>query len=110
MAKWENLYQEMLSIANLHRKISCSNPSSFELGVNQGFTAEESSILSVIDIIERYINLVSAPTNNARIRNILTYEVVTEDISDQLLDAEDIGTRAHEKLQKEVLQRDSSTL
>ena len=57
VAKWEILYHEMLSITNLHREISSSNPTSYELDVNRAFTtattqSEENSILSVIEVIE----------------------------------------------------------
>ena len=98
VAKWEILYHEMLAITNLHSEMSCSNPTTYELDVNRTFSAattqsDESNILSIIDVIERNENPFSTTAKNDRLHNIMTKEIVSEDISQQLLDAERIGEK-----------------
>ena len=106
VAKWEITYHEVLAITNLHRQFSGSSPNTYELDVNRSFTtsttlSEEKNIQAIIKLIERYENPFLIPTVEARLHNIMTNEVATEDIKKQLLNAETIGKTAYEIFRKE---------
>ena len=77
-----------------------------ELDVNRAFTtasteSEKRNILSIIHVIERKENPFVVPPKEKRLHNIQTNEVMTEDISSQLLNVEGIGLTAYEKFRNE---------
>ena len=106
VAKWEIVYHEMLAITNLHRELAGLGTTSYELNVNRAFSMaatefEEANIRSILDVIERNENPFTTPTTDSRLHNIQTKEVMTDDIRNQLLNAEKIGKVAYESLRKE---------
>jgi len=106
VAKLEIVYHEMLAITNLHRELAGLGTTSYELDVNRAFSMaatkfEEANIRSILDVIERNENPFTAPTTDSRLHNIQTKEVMTDDIRNQLLNAEKIGKVAYESLRKE---------
>jgi len=106
VAKWEIVYHEMLAITNLHRELAGLGTTSYELDVNRAFSMaatefEEANIRSILDVIERNENPFTTPTTDSRLHNIQTKEVMTDDIRNQLLNAEKIGKVAYESLRKE---------
>ena len=96
----------MLGVTNLHRELTGSNTTNYELDVNRAFTtaateSEERNILSILQVIERKENPFVNPPKEKRLHNIQTKEVMTDDIRIQLLDVEGIGLTAYEKLREE---------
>ena len=78
----------------------------YELEVNWAFTAatteqEERNVHSILNVIERNENPFVVPSKESKLHNILTHEVMTEDIRNQLLNVESIGKHAYDKLRKE---------
>ena len=89
----------MLAVSNLHRKFSSSVQSSYN-NVNRSFSeactqSDEVDIHAIIDIIQKNENPFCIKTACNRLHNIVTNKIVPEDISDQLLNVEDIGERVY---------------
>ena len=105
VAKWEILYHEMLAITNLHRKVSSSVQSSYDQDINRSFNAactqsDETDIQAIIDVIQKKENPFSVKTLCSRLHNIITNEIVPEDISQQILNAETIGKTVYERFRE----------
>jgi len=93
VAKWELNYHEMLAITNLHRELAGIGCSSIELEVNRAFSKagtefEESNVQAILNVIERNENPFQIPSKEKRLHNIMTKEVVPDDVRDQLLNVE----------------------
>ena len=106
VAKWEILYHEMLAISNLHRDISGSHSTNYDLEVNRNFSAattasDERDIVSIIDVIERNENPFASTVQTSKLHNLMTNEVASDQISQQLLDAENIGKASYAKFREE---------
>ena len=111
VAKWEILYHEMLAVTNLHRRISGSIQTSYEQDVNRTFSAactnsDERDIQAIIDVIDANENPFSGTKFCKKLHNIMTNEIVPEDISKQLLNAETIGQVSYAQFrEKRFLQK-----
>lgn len=106
VAKWELIYHEMIAITNLHRRLAGIGSSSYELEVNRSFSKattefEEGNIQAILDVVEKNENPFITPPKEKRLHNILTKEVMSEEIRQQLLNVEKIGSKAYEKLRTE---------
>ena len=106
VAKWELIHHEMLAITNLHRELAGIGSSSYELEVNRSFSKaatefEEANIQAILNVIEKNENPFLTPPKEKMLHNILTKEVMSEDIREQLLNVERIGNDTYEKLRRE---------
>ena len=106
VAKWELTYHEMLAITNLHRELAGIGSSSYELQVNRAFSKaatefEEANIQHILNTIVKNENPFITPSKEKRLHNILTKEIMPENIREQLLNVERIGSVAYNKLRRE---------
>lgn len=106
VARWELIYHEMLAVTNLYRELSGANMTSYDLDVNRAFNTpttenDERNIQSILIVIERTENPFSVPTPEPKLHNILTREIMTEDIRKQMLNVQTIGEAAYNKFRKE---------
>jgi len=106
VAKWELNYHEMLAITNLHRELAGIGCSSNELEVNRAFSKAgtefaESNVQAILNVIERNENPFQIPPKEKRLHNIMTKEVVPDDVRDQLLNVERIRNDSYQKLWSE---------
>jgi hypothetical protein len=96
----------MLAITNLHRDRAGIGSSSYELEVNRSFSKaatefEEANIQAILDVIEKNENPFLTPPKEKRLHNIITKEVMSENIREQLLNVERIGNDAYKKHRRE---------
>lgn len=106
VAKWELIYHEMLAVSNLQREISGVNLTTYEITVNHEFNksdtaAGEKNVQAILAFIEGKENPFQVPAAEEKLHNIITQEVMTEEIRDQILQVSEIGAEAYEKLRKE---------
>lgn len=106
VAQWEMIYHEMLNISNLYRSLSGVKTSHYELLVNHEFTgpkteSSEQYIRNIITFIESHENPFTTPTAESKLHNILTQEIMTEEIRKQLLNVLDIGSEKYSNHRRE---------
>ena len=103
VAMWELTYHEILAISNLHRELSgVSSSLSEEHAISKAEIASgEQKVQAIIATIEKNENPFKLVPEQVKLHNILTQEVMSDDIRDQLLSVMDIGTKAYETLRKE---------
>jgi hypothetical protein len=95
VAQWEMIYHEMLALSNLHREISGVLTQTSESVVSHEFNkAETDASERKIDEIVTYIKSHDNPTHlspgpQQKLHNILTQEIMSEDIRKDLLGLED---------------------
>ena len=98
VAQWEMIYHEMLAVSNLHREVSGSKPGGQEL--SHEFTtadtdADEKKVQAMTSFIEGNENPFRVlPTGEAKLHNILTQEIMTEEIRSQILSVKEIGAKS----------------
>ena len=83
-------------MTNLHRRVSCSLQTDYEKDVNHSYSAsctesDEEDIQKIIDMIDKNENPFSRAILSRKLHNIMTNEIVPEDVSKQLLNVESIG-------------------
>ena len=103
VAMWEIIYHEMLAISNLFRELCgvSSNVSEEHVISKAEIATGEKKVQAVIATIERYENPFQFIPGQVKLHNILTQEVMPDDIRIQLLLVMKIGTKAYETLRKE---------
>ena len=103
VAMWELIYHEMLAISNLFRELSGINSSLSEEHVisKAEIATGEGKVQAIIATIERNENPFELHPEQVKLHNILTREVMSDDIRSQLLSVKEIGTKAYETLRKE---------
>ena len=99
VAMWELIYHEMLAISSLHREISGVNITAYDSVINHNFnksetTSSERNVQAIMDVIERNENPFQIAPMELKLHNILTQEVMIDDIRTQLLKVKDIGSAA----------------
>ncbi len=105
VAEWEIIYHEMLAVSNLHREI-CGVMQSAHQFVNHEFSQSETksgenNIQAMITFITKSENPFEIPSNEPRLHNIVTQEVMSDDIRAQLLNVLLIGADSYQKLRQE---------
>ena len=103
MAMWEIYYHEMLAISNLFRELCgiSSNVSEEHIISEAEIATGEKKVQAIIATIERNENPFQFVPGQVKLHNILTQEVMPDDIRSQLLSVIEIGTKAYETLRKE---------
>lgn len=103
VAMWELIYHEMLAISNLLRELTgvSSNLSEANVISKAETAAGEQKVQAIIATIERNENPFKLVPDQVKLHNILTQEVMTDDIRSELLSVMEIGTEAYETLRKE---------
>ncbi|KAJ8039008.1 hypothetical protein HOLleu_16589 [Holothuria leucospilota] len=103
VAIWELIYHEMLAISNLFRELSGVRSSLSEERVisKTEIATGEQKVQAIIATIERNENPFQLVPDQVKLHNILTQEVMSDDIRSQLLSVMEIGTKAYETLRKE---------
>ena len=103
VAIWELIHHEMLPISNLFRELSGVSSSLIEVHTisKTEITSGEQKVQVIIATIENNENPFQVVSDQAILHNILTQEVVSDDIRSHLLSVVDIGTKAYETLRKE---------
>ena len=91
VAKWEILYHEMLAITNLLRNLSNCGKTIYDQDVNRSFneattTSDEDDIQSIINVIQKNTNPFEDIPSCNHLINIMTNEIVNEDIRTQILE------------------------
>ena len=105
VAQWEMIYHEMLAVSNLHREVSGSKPGGQEL--SHEFTtadtdADEKKVQAMTSFIEGNENPFRVlPTGEAKLHNILTQEIMTEEIRSQILSVKEIGAKKYSEFRRE---------
>ena len=95
VAKWELIYHEMVEISNLHRDLCGIKVQNTELHVNHEFSAsemaaDEERIVDMMQYMKSHENpvyVVHGPQQ--KLHNIITQEIVTDDIQQHLLNIEE---------------------
>ena len=89
VARWEMIYHEMLSVVNLFRNVSGVGTLNTELHLKSEFRAPVTKALNgMVNDMITYIKENENPATsspNQKLHNILTQEVATEDIKNDLL-------------------------
>lgn len=103
VAMWELIYHEMLAISNLFRESSGVSSSLSEEHVisKVGIATGEQKVQAIIATIERNENPFQLVSDQVKLHNILTQEVMSDEIRSQLLSVIEIGTKAYETMRKE---------
>ena len=103
MAMLELIYHEMLPISNLLRELSGVSSSLIEVHTisKTEITSGEQKVQAIIATIEKNKNSFQVVSDQAILHNILTQEILSDDIRSHLLSVVDIGTKAYETLRKE---------
>ena len=97
VAQWELIHHELLSVCNLHRKLSLVSSENSELSLHHVFNrADITTMETKISDMINYINVHENPVHVAndcekRLHNILTQEIMPTEISGQLLAIEAQG-------------------
>ena len=102
MAMWEIIYHEMLAKSNLFRELCgvSSNVSEEHVISKAELATGEKEVQAIIATTERNENPFQFVPGQVKLHNILTQEVVPDDIRSQLLSVIEIGTKAYETLEK----------
>ena len=103
VAKWELLYHEMLATSNVHIQQTGINTEAYDLAVHHDFSNTETvtgerNVQAIISFIESSENPFLSTVTEMRLHNILTQEVMNQNIHDQMLNLKDIGQKSYEKL------------
>ena len=103
VAMWELIHHEMLPISNLFRELSGVSSSLIEVHTisKTEITSGEQKVQAIIATIDKNESPFQVVSGQAILHNILTQEVVSDDIRSHLLSVVDIGTKAYETLRKE---------
>jgi uncharacterized membrane-anchored protein YjiN (DUF445 family) len=107
VAQWEMIYHEMLSVSNLYREVSGVKTRHSEFAVNHEFISAETNaterklenMMSYIQSHENSAN-VSSETD-FKLHNILTQEIMTEEIRKGLLNVMETGQELYDEFRKE---------
>lgn len=106
VAKWEMVYHEMLAISNLHRHLTGINSKAYELSVNHEFSkpqtaSEEKLIQAIITFIESNENPFLASNSEDQLHNILTKEIMTPEIREQILQVQEKGLQLYKQFRED---------
>jgi len=106
VAKWELIYHEMLATSNLHRQVTGINTKAYKLVVNHEFSnlatvTGERNVQAVITFIESHENPFLPSGTEMRLHNILTQEVMNQNIRDQILNVKKIGQESYQRFQND---------
>ena len=106
VAKWEMVYHEMLAISNLHRHLTGINSKAYELSVNHEFSkpqtaSDEKHIQAIITFIESNENPFQASNSEEKLHNILTQEIMTPEIREDILQVQEKGLKLYKQFRKE---------
>ena len=101
VAMWELIYHEMLSISNLHREMSgvytsFTEPSTGKSDLKTG----EKNVQAIINTIKKNENPFKIVSGEAKLHNILTQEVMSDEVRNQLLSVVEIGEKKYDLLRK----------
>jgi hypothetical protein len=94
VAEWELIYHEMLAVSNLHREVSGAKGNTYELAANHEFStyqteSRENKICDMVSLISAHENPFVMPCHQPTLHNIMTQEIMTEEIRNDLLDIRD---------------------
>lgn len=108
VAMWDIIYHEMLGVSNLHRDLSGVRSGYYQQDVNSSFSKSETefgekNIQAILTVIENKENPFRTDVPEPKLHNIMTQEVMTDLIRDQLLHVETTGTERYEKFRQERL-------
>ena len=99
VAMWNLIYHEILAISNLHRELSGINKDQYKMVINAFNRSEtqmsERNVQAILNVIEAHENPFKQNSDQAQLHNILTQEVMTEEIRNHILRAIEIGTDAY---------------
>ena len=105
VAMWDIIYHEMLAISNFFRELSGVR-TQYQQAVSNSFSKCETefgerNIQAILTIIENNENPFRKDITEPKLHNIMTQEVMTDEIRNQLLQVKAVGTAAYEKLRNE---------
>lgn len=108
VAQWEIIYHEMLAVINLQRQVSGVVTPSTELIVNHEFNlsatrSSEVLIQDMIEYVKEHDNPMTLPGegDKEKLHNILTQEIMTKEIRDNLLEFGARSTKKYETFRNE---------
>ena len=107
VAQWEIIYHEMLAVSNLHKYLSGLNLTHDEFSFNHEFNSAytnttERKIEDMIHYVQSHENPIHiSSSTNPKLHHILTQEILTEDISLNLLNVRQKGEELYEQFRKE---------
>ncbi len=97
----------MLAVSTLHREVSGSKPCLYELAVNHEFSspetkARETNVTDMISYIETYDKPFSiTPTTEHKLHNVISQEIMTDDIRKDVMNIEDTGSHLYADFRKQ---------
>lgn len=105
VTKWELIYHEMLAVDNFHREVSGFNiEDEVELNHNVSDSETESgerNVQLLIDFILKHEDPFQTKFRMTELHNIITKEVVSDDVSVEILNMGKIGSDIYLKLRQE---------
>ena len=107
VTEWEIIYHEMLAVSNLYRCITGVKANYSELTVNHEFRQSETD--STEDKLSQMISFIQSCENpfhasdpmEFKLHNILTKEIMSEDIRKDLLNIQETGSGLYKSFRKE---------
>ena len=107
VAQWEVIYHEMLAFSSLHRIVSAANLSYSEVTVSHEFNTSETisnekKVADMITYIEPHENpFCLSSFTEPKVHNILTQEIMTEEIRKKLLHVQKIRSDLYSTFREE---------
>ena len=100
VAQWQIIYHEMMAVNHLHRSLTGVRNTTHEMMVNHEFSKHETecgeqNVQAIINYILVHENPFLLSPRDRRLHNILTQDVMTPEITKDLLEALDIGRKKY---------------
>ena len=106
VCQWEIIYHEMLAVSSLHRIVSAASLSHGEVTVNHEFNTSETISNEKVTDMTTYIESHKNPSclssiTEPKLHNILTQEIMTEEIHKNLLHIQKIRSDLYSTFREE---------
>ena len=93
VAEWELIYHEMLAVSNMYRDLS-GQKNAYELTFHHSFTASktkstEQKLEGMVSTVTAHGNPFCAPCAQTTLHNIMTNEIMSDEIRQDLLNVRD---------------------